>query len=106
MNAARIKSFMERNVALGNPSSAMGGTGIQYRPSPLPMEPWNAASPRLFRTTRSKEMRENSLLTSRLFLQAVLLFVACVVVAFHPLLYRHCCCRCTSSSRNPVSFFH
>ena len=109
MNAARIKSFMERTAqSLGNHwhPTPSGGNAAQYRPPPSPTEAWNSGLPRLFGTTRSGTMRENNLSTSRLFLQAVLLFAACIVVAFHPLLYRHCCSRRTSSYRNPVSFFH
>ncbi|KAI1786884.1 acid protease [Ganoderma leucocontextum] len=45
MNAARIKSFVERNATLGIQSASLGGTATQYRPLPFSTELWSFTSP-------------------------------------------------------------
>lgn len=108
MNAARIRSFLKRNATLVNQSGSLGETeaATRYRPSPPSTELWSSTLPHLSWKTRLRTTRDHNLSTSRLFQQAVLLFAACIAVAFHSLLYRHCCSRSSSRPRNLVSFFH
>ncbi|KAM5545904.1 hypothetical protein V8D89_000030 [Ganoderma adspersum] len=65
MNAARIKSFLERNATLVNQSASLGGTqaATRYRPSPPSTELWSSSLPHLTTSTAPQIGRKRRLST-------------------------------------------